>query len=71
MSPSLTIMMLTSVCALPLSDLYRECKNFYHRLAFLFEGYDEQTLPEQVLGTVRLRNAEFGKKLRFVESFDE
>jgi len=40
-------------------------------LAFLFEGYDEQTLPERVLGTVRLRNVEFGKKLRFVESFDE
>ncbi|KAL7472941.1 hypothetical protein ACHAXS_013321 [Conticribra weissflogii] len=36
-------------------------------LAFLFEGYDEQTLPERVLGCVRLKNVEFGKKLRFVE----
>jgi hypothetical protein len=40
-------------------------------LTFLFEGYDEQTLPELVLGATRLRNVEFGKKLRFVESFDE
>ena len=37
-------------------------------LAFLFEGYNEQTLPESVLGTIRLKNVEFGKKLRFVES---
>jgi hypothetical protein len=28
-------------------------------------------LPELVLGATRLRNVEFGKKLRFVESFDE
>jgi hypothetical protein len=40
-------------------------------LAFLFEGYNEQTLPERLLGTVRLKNVEFGKKLRFVESFDD
>jgi hypothetical protein len=40
-------------------------------LAFLFEGYNEQTLPERLLGTVRLKNVEFGKKLRFVESIDE
>lgn len=40
-------------------------------LAFLFEGYDEQTLPERVLGTVRLSNVEFGKKLRFVESIGD
>jgi len=39
-------------------------------LAFLFEGYDDQTLPERVLGCVRLKNVEFGKKLRFVESVD-
>ena len=39
-------------------------------LVFLFEGYDEQTLPEKVMGTARSRNVEFGKKLRFVESFD-
>ncbi|KAL7549963.1 hypothetical protein ACHAWF_013217, partial [Thalassiosira exigua] len=40
-------------------------------LAFLFEGHSEQTLPERVLGCVRLKNAEFGKRLRFVESVDE
>jgi len=40
-------------------------------LAFLFEGYNERTLPERVLGCVRLKNAEFGKKLRFVESVDD
>ncbi len=40
-------------------------------LAFLFEGYDEQMLPEQVLGIIRLRNVKFGKKLRFVESVDK
>jgi len=40
-------------------------------LAFLFEGYNEQTLPERVLGCVRLKNVEFGKKLRFVESVDD
>lgn len=39
-------------------------------LAFLFEGYNEQTLPERVLGCARLKNVEFGKKLRFVESVD-
>ncbi|KAL3804326.1 hypothetical protein HJC23_011254 [Cyclotella cryptica] len=37
-------------------------------LAFLFEGYDASTLPERVLGCVRLKNVEFGKKLRFVNS---
>ena len=37
-------------------------------LAFLFEGYDESTLPERVLGCMRLKNVEFGKKLRFVEN---
>ncbi|KAL7480707.1 hypothetical protein ACHAW6_006374 [Cyclotella cf. meneghiniana] len=37
-------------------------------LAFLFEGYDSSTLPERVLGCVRLKNVEFGKKLRFVSS---
>ena len=40
-------------------------------LAFLFEGYNERTFPERVLGCVRLKNAEFGKKLRFVESVDD
>lgn len=40
-------------------------------LAFLLEGTSEQTLPERVLGCVRLKNAEFGKKLRFVESVDD
>jgi hypothetical protein len=40
-------------------------------LAFLFEGYGEETLPERVLGCARLKNVEFGKKLRFVESVDE
>jgi hypothetical protein len=40
-------------------------------LAFLFEGYNEQTLPERVVGTVRLKNVEFGKKLRFVENFED
>ncbi|KAL9191069.1 hypothetical protein ACHAXT_000775 [Thalassiosira profunda] len=40
-------------------------------LAFLFEGYNESTLPERVLGCVRLKNVEFGKKLRFVECVDE
>lgn len=40
-------------------------------LAFLFEGYNERTLPERVLGTVRLNKVEFGKKLRFVESVDD
>lgn len=40
-------------------------------LAFLFEGYNERTLPERVLGCVRLKNVEFGKKLRFVESADD
>jgi hypothetical protein len=39
-------------------------------LAFLFEGYDESTLPEKVLGCMRLRNVEFGKKLRFVENYE-
>lgn len=38
-------------------------------LAFLFEGYDQTTLPEKVLGCVRLKNVDFGKKLRFVTSF--
>jgi hypothetical protein len=37
-------------------------------MAFLFEGYDESTLPERVLGCARLKNVEFGKKLRFVKS---
>ena len=37
-------------------------------LAFLFEGYDESTLPEKVLGTIRIKNVEFGKKMRFVEN---
>ena len=37
-------------------------------LAFLFEGYNEQTLPERVVGTVRLKNVEFGKKLRFIST---
>eukprot|EP00571_Detonula_confervacea_P003365 CAMPEP_0172325374 /NCGR_PEP_ID=MMETSP1058-20130122/53837_1 /TAXON_ID=83371 /ORGANISM="Detonula confervacea, Strain CCMP 353" /LENGTH=1269 /DNA_ID=CAMNT_0013041897 /DNA_START=65 /DNA_END=3874 /DNA_ORIENTATION=- len=40
-------------------------------LAFLFEGYNETTLPERVLGCVRLKNVEFGKKLRFVESAED
>ena len=40
-------------------------------LAFLFEGYNETTLPERVLGCARLKNVEFGKKLRFVESAEE
>lgn len=40
-------------------------------LAFLFEGYNEDTLPERVLGCARLKNAEFGKQLRFVESVDD
>jgi len=40
-------------------------------LAFLFEGNSEDTLPERVLGCARLKNAEFGKKLRFVESVDD
>ena len=39
-------------------------------LAFLFEGYDESTLPEKVLGCMRLRNVEFGKKLRFVHNYE-
>ena len=39
-------------------------------LAFLFGGYDERTFMERVLGCVQLKNAEFGKKLRFVESVD-
>ena len=39
-------------------------------LAFLFEGYDESTLPEKVLGCVRIKNVEFGKKLRFVENYE-
>ena len=37
-------------------------------LAFLFEGYDEETLPERVLGCIRLKNVDFGAKLRFIES---
>jgi len=37
----------------------------------MFKGYDKQTLREGVLGIVGLRNFEFGKKLRFVESFDK
>ena len=40
-------------------------------LAFLFEGYNEETLPERILGTVTLKNVEFGKKMRFVESIDD
>ena len=40
-------------------------------LAFLFEGYNEETLPERILGTVTLKNVEFGKKMRFVESMDD
>ncbi len=39
-------------------------------LAFLFEGYDESTLPEKVLGCMRLKNVEFGKKLRFVKNYE-
>jgi hypothetical protein len=37
----------------------------------LFEGYNEETLPERILGTVTLKNVEFGKKMRFVESIDD
>ncbi len=37
-------------------------------LAFLFEGYDESTLPEKVLGTIRVNHVVFDKKLRFVEN---
>ena len=40
-------------------------------LAFMFEGYNEQTLPERVMGCVRLKNVEFGKKMRFVESLND
>ncbi len=40
-------------------------------LAYLFKGYDKQTLQDQVLGIIRLRNVEFGQMLRFVESFDK
>merc|ERR1712238_444257 len=40
-------------------------------LAFLLEGNSERTLPERVLGCVRMKNIEFGKKLRFVESVDD
>ena len=40
-------------------------------LAFLFEGYNEETLPERILGTVTLKNVEFGKNMRFVESMDD
>ena len=36
-------------------------------LAFLLEGTDESTLPERVMGCIRLKNAEF-TDLRFVEA---
>mmetsp|Transcript_36637 Transcript_36637/g.53677 ORF Transcript_36637/g.53677 Transcript_36637/m.53677 type:complete len:1262 (+) Transcript_36637:127-3912(+) len=39
-------------------------------LAFLLEGNDESMLPERVFGTVRLKNIEFGKKLRFLQTGD-
>ena len=70
MSPSLTIMMLTLCVFSHCRICIGYARTLIVDLAFLFEGYDEQTLPERVLGTVRLRNVEFGKKLRFVESFD-
>ena len=44
------------------------CRMIVVDMAFLFEGYDESTLPERVLGCARLKNVEFGKKLRYVES---
>jgi hypothetical protein len=63
--------MLTSVCVIYFWICIGYARTLIVDLAFLFEGYNEETLPEQVLGTVRLKNVEFGKKLRFVESFDE
>ena len=47
------------------------CKMIVVDMAFLFEGYDESTLPERVLGCARLKNVEFGKKLRFLEAAQE
>ena len=67
--PSNHLGVASSLCPTALSPGY--AKMIVVDLAFLFEGYNELTLPEQVLGTVRLKNAEFGKKLRFVEAFDE
>jgi hypothetical protein len=36
-------------------------------MGFLFEGNDETTLPERIFGCVRLKNMDFGTKLRHVE----
>jgi len=48
------------------ADVVRICNGYARTLivdlVFLFEGYDEQTLPERVMGTARSRNVEFGKK---------
>ena len=71
MSPSLTIKILHLSVFFYCWIYIGYARTLVVDLAFLFEGYDEQTLPERVLGTVTLRNVEFGKKLRFVESFDE
>uniref|UniRef100_A0A7S1V6X1 START domain-containing protein n=1 Tax=Grammatophora oceanica TaxID=210454 RepID=A0A7S1V6X1_9STRA len=36
-------------------------------MGFLFEGYDETTLPERIFGCVRIKNLLFGPHLRKVE----